>query len=105
MNDITTQPGVQGSVYLLALILLYHIKFRLILMQWCYSRGGKLGEITLLFSKLCSEDVHTVWDFQVNHNRHWVEAVELVGLDEPVRDVRNSMPFDASLAETCQEVI
>lgn len=32
MNDVTTQPGVQGSVYLLALILLYLIKFRLILM-------------------------------------------------------------------------
>jgi hypothetical protein len=66
---------------------------------------GALGEITLLYSKLYSEDVRRAWDFQVNHNRHWVEAVELVDLDEPVRDVRNCMSVDASLAETCQEVI
>jgi hypothetical protein len=35
MNDITTQPGVQGAVYLRASILLYLIKLRLI-----HSRGG-----------------------------------------------------------------
>jgi hypothetical protein len=67
---------------------------------------GGLGERTLLlYSKLYSEGVRTACDFQVNHNRHWVEAVELVDRDEPVRDARNSMPVDASLAETCQEVI